>query len=70
MAVTMKNAIFCDVTPCGSIKKNLHFGEHIAHLSTDTLKMEAICFSETSVLFTSSTRGHIPKDNILLLLRQ
>jgi hypothetical protein len=31
--VTMKNAIFLDVTPCGSCK-NRHFGEkhHLCHL--------------------------------------
>jgi hypothetical protein len=75
MAVTMKNAIFWDVAPHRSCV-NLQFGgmyrlhlqppAHAGSLLVDfsTLKMEAICSSETSV-HTRSTQCHIPEDGIL-----
>jgi hypothetical protein len=69
----MKNAVFFYVTPRGSYK-NQRFGGtyHLHHqellvtakvvpswLILSTLMMEAIFFSETSVL-TRATRRHIP----------
>jgi hypothetical protein len=75
-AVTMKNAVFWDVAPCGScvnrrfggmyrrlnLQPPAHAGSSLADFST--LKMEAIRSSETSV-YTRSTRRHIPEDGIL-----
>jgi hypothetical protein len=40
-----------------------HAGSSLADFST--LKMEAICSSETSVHFIGSTQLHIPEDGIL-----
>jgi hypothetical protein len=58
-AVAMKNAIFWDVTPCGSCK-NLQRAS-VAILVT--LMMEAIHSSETSVLIRATLRN-IPEDSI------
>jgi hypothetical protein len=74
MAVTMKNAIFWDVTPCGSCK-NQHFGgtHHNITVTTNvvpslpilvTLMMEVIHASEMSVL-SRATWCNITKDGIL-----
>jgi hypothetical protein len=46
--------IFCDVTPCGLLKKSLAY--------SSTLKMEAICFSETSVDIQLTIQSCIPED--------
>jgi hypothetical protein len=77
--VTMKNAVFWDVAARRSCV-NRHFGgTYLLHLQSlqprahsgssladfSTLKMEAICSSETSVQ-TRSTWRHILEDGILL----
>jgi hypothetical protein len=69
--MTMKNAIFWDVTPCGSCKNR----RSVLHLLVTanvvpsspillTLMMEAIRSSETLVL-SRTTRRNIPEDGIL-----
>jgi hypothetical protein len=62
----MKNAIFWDVTPCGSCR-NQCFGSMLQLLVTDnilfTLMMEAIRSSEISVLIRAAG-CYIPKDGI------
>jgi hypothetical protein len=79
VTVTMKNAVFWDVTSCGSCK-NRHFASIItvtrlvlqllvtANLPSSpilvTLMMEAIRSSKMSVL-TRATWLHIPEDSIL-----
>jgi hypothetical protein len=40
----------------------------LAEIISSTLKMEAICSSETSVAIQQTTRRHIPEDGTLLIL--
>jgi hypothetical protein len=66
----MKNAVFWDVTPCGSSKNGRFGGNHLlvtadtpSSLIPFTLMMAAIHSSETSVL-TRARRRHSPEDGI------
>jgi hypothetical protein len=72
--VVMKSTIFWDITPCSQLKVNRRFGGpllatcfHAGFLLGlfSTLKMEAICSSETSVDFQRTTRRYIPEDSTL-----
>jgi hypothetical protein len=71
-AVVMKSIIFWDETPCSLFSCNFG-GTGACHLHTSwfllkffsTLKMEAICSSETSVASQQTTRHHIPEDDTL-----
>jgi hypothetical protein len=74
--VTMKNAIFWDVTPCGSCTyivflhsvRRLLVTANIVPSSSIlvTLMMEALCFSDTSV-FLRATQCNISEDGFLQL---
>jgi hypothetical protein len=55
----MKSIIFWDMTPLGR-----WFAEPIS----STLKMEAICSSETSFETQRTTRHHIPEDDTLQMV--
>jgi hypothetical protein len=44
---------------------NIYISTYQHILSLDTSKIEAICFSETSILLTRAKLRHIPEDNIL-----
>jgi hypothetical protein len=67
-AVSMKNAVFWDVTPCASCMRNLLVTDNVVlnSLIISTLTMETIPFSQTSVL-TRATQRHISDDGILHL---
>jgi hypothetical protein len=64
----MKNAVFWDVTPCGSCENRIIKVERISvdpsPMILSTLMIETISSSETSVL-TSVARHIIPEDDIL-----
>jgi hypothetical protein len=74
-ALTMKNVVFWAVVPCTSSVNRFFGGTYSLYLQpsaysgfslTDffTLKMKAICSSETSV-HRRCTRQHVPEDGIL-----
>jgi hypothetical protein len=54
---------FWVVTPCGLVGRYYSFGEHtVSIFRTSALKMETVCFSETSVSAYKSTRRYYPED--------
>jgi hypothetical protein len=59
----MKSIIFWDVTPCSLLPPAYLLV--LAEIISSTLKMEAICSSETSVATQQTTRRHIPEDDTL-----
>jgi hypothetical protein len=75
----MKSIIFWDMTPCSLLSYNRRFGGtyrlHLqgraicllvfAEIISPTLKMEAICSFETSVVTQQTTRRHVPEDDTL-----
>jgi hypothetical protein len=66
--VKMKSFIFWDITLYSLLKINQCFGG-FCHLHLQgqrmSLKMGAMCFSETSVDFQQTTGHYVPKDRIL-----
>jgi hypothetical protein len=78
-AVTMKNSIFWDVTPCIPVKVYRRFGgtyylypqgrrvsQASDHEETSSTALPTIPLThETSVNFYHTTRSHIPEDNTL-----
>jgi hypothetical protein len=65
-AVVMKSIIFWDMTPCSLLSC---FSPAcllvLSEIISSTLKMEAICSSETSVGTQQTTRRYIPEDDTL-----
>jgi hypothetical protein len=60
----MKGIIFWDMTPCSPLNCHL-LARWFAKSIPSTLKMEAICSSETSVETQRTTRHHILEDDTL-----
>jgi hypothetical protein len=67
--LSIKSTIFWDITPYSPLKVNWCFGAAFMLVFCSTyssaLKMEAICFSETSVDFWRTTWCYIPGDSTL-----
>jgi hypothetical protein len=70
----LRSIIFWDMTPCSPLSFNRLLEEHIASILLarcftepifSTLKMGAICSSETSVETQRTTQLHIPEDDTL-----
>jgi hypothetical protein len=63
-AVVMKSIIFWDMTPCSLlIRLPPAYLLVLAEIICSTLKMEAICSSETSGTTQRTTRRHIPEED-------
>jgi hypothetical protein len=64
----MKIIIFWNVTPCSLLRfLPRDYLLVLAKLFPSTLKMEAICSSETSVASQQTTRRHFPEDDTLFI---
>jgi hypothetical protein len=64
-ALVMKSNIFWDMTPCSPLSVSQLATCLLAELISSTLKMEAICSSETSIDTQRTTWRHIPENNTL-----
>jgi hypothetical protein len=73
-AMVMKRTVFWDKTPYSPFSVNRRFGGggkhllsrwYLSQLIFSTLKMTAICSSETSVDTERTTRGYTPEDGTL-----
>jgi hypothetical protein len=67
--MVMKSTIFWDIAPCSPLSANrrachLLSRRFLAHIIFSTLKMEAICSSETSFDTQRTTRRYRPEDGI------
>jgi hypothetical protein len=67
MAVTMKNAIFWDVTPCGVLRSLVTDSIVPSSPILVTMMIEAVHFSEMSIL-TTATWCNIPEGGLLHVL--
>jgi hypothetical protein len=63
MAASMKMTVFCNVAPCSFIEIHGHFRG--VYCCLNTLMMEAVSTSETSVNFYETTWPDIPEDSLL-----
>jgi hypothetical protein len=64
--VVMMSSVFWDITPCSPLKVDRVLSPAFTLVSCSaysTLKMEAICSSETSVDFQRTKRRYIPEDS-------
>jgi hypothetical protein len=61
-----KSTILWDMTPCSPLSVNRRSGGiYRLYLQGKKLKIEAICFSKTSVYTQRTTRRYIPEDDTL-----
>jgi hypothetical protein len=65
LPVVLKNIIFWDMTPCSPLSLPPAFLLVLAEVISSTLKMEAICPSETSVAIQQITLRHIAEGDTL-----
>jgi hypothetical protein len=66
----LNSTVFWDVLPCSPVEVYCILGElpallrqvNVLHVTSSTLMMEAVSFSEMSVHINQSTQHHIPED--------